>query len=522
MKTHSYNPHISQDIAGFELRMFENPDLITHTEQIEESPQTLKKAYLLNDYQGCYERVGLTDLIFRWKSYLGGNSSYAPFDDSADKRWTWNSIIPFKLEKRNSGGVTYEVKVYLSMLYWDTPIKAMGAKFKHLKLKYSSTSIISADTDFVDIPSDYTYHVEKAGSVGASGEERHSYLDSKVYHSGDTVKPIPSLALESNVDLTSGNLDKINSKFADDYDFRCIDSSKSYDYIMTSKDLGLIGVKGNVAYFSNDSMNLPTPPTSGDYKFYFYGQQVLVCYYPSLFKCYYTWISNYNSDNTVNWESWHLLGDGDSKFKVIVPEYFNILPIAIIFLDEEWRLIHVLDFNTSSYLRTNKLEDIGNTTTSDFPILGTCILPTLETFMKDVGTGHLLGNWLYNDMSGYEDENGETKNRLVKYWSSQLYISLQTFIQCLRFFPEYERIEVLNCGCLCSSTGKRSVFIPYSPIIEPKSNTVSMRSIPENSKVDNFVYYIKGEPYIHSLLNGDRVRASKNIKQICNGVILYV
>lgn len=515
MKTHSYNPHISQDISGFELRMYENPDLITHLEQVNSDPLTLKHEYKLIDYKNCYS---FTDdnsvLTFRWTSITDDVPSYAKFGFTG----TWNAIVPFKLVENNN----VEIKTYLSMLYWDTPIKAMGAKFKHLRLKYSATSEVSADTTFVDIPSDYAYHVELAGTIGTSSEERHSYLDNRTYRSDSSV---PSISLSySNVKLTSGNsaAAKIESVLgADDFDFRCIDYSKSYDYIMTSKDLGLIGVKDNTAYFSNGSMNLPQPNIDNEeYKFYFYGQQVLVCYYPRLFKCYYTWINNYveeeNGSETVSWEDWRLLGEETEKFKVIIPEFFNILPLAIIYLDKEWRILHVMDFNTADYLRNNKTE-LGNAP-ADFPILGTCILPTLEEFMKDINGPHLR-NWLYNDMDGYDKY---VKDRLVRYWSSQIYISLQTFIQCLRLFPEYDKIEVLNCGCLCSSTGKRSVFIPYSPVIESSSRTVSMRSIPENSKVDNLVYYIPGRPNIYSLVNGDKKSASKNIKQICNGVILYV
>lgn len=515
MKTHSYNPHISQDISGFELRMYENPDLITHPEQVNSDPLTLRHEYKLDEYTGCWDldREKQT-LVFRWTSITNDSPSYAKFDFTS----TWNAIVPFKLVKTDSD----EIKTYLSMLYWDTPIKAMGAKFKHLRLKYSATSKVSADATFVDIPSDYAYHVELAGTIGTSSEERHSYLDNRTYRS-DSKVPSPSPSY-SNVRLTSGNLSaaKIESVLgADDFDFRCIDYSKSYDYIMTSKDLGLIGVKGNTAYFSNGSMNLPRPNIDNEeYKFYFYGQQVLVCYYPNLFKCYYTWINNYvkeeNGSETVSWEDWRLLGEETEKFKVIIPEFFNILPLAIIYLDKEWRILHVMDFNTADYLRNNKT-GIGNAP-ADFPILGTCILPTLEEFMKDTSGDHLR-NWLYNDMDGYDKD---VKDRLVRYWSSQIYISLQTFIQCLRFFPEYDKIEVLNCGCLCSSVEKRSVFIPYSPVIESSSRTVSMRSIPENSKVDNLVYYIPGKPNIYSLVNGDKKSARKNIKQICNGVILYV
>lgn len=515
MKTHSYNPHISQNISGFELRLFENPDVITKVEQVENDSSTLKMSYDLVGNESCWELIDTTFLVFRWKSKLNSETSYLAFDSSGEE-WTWNAIIPFSYEQR--GGTTK--KVYLSMLYWDTPIKAMGARFEHLRLNYYSKSVISADTDFVDIASDYSNHVEKAGAISSIEIDRHSYLDSKLYHSNDSTQPITSTELTSNVKLTSGNSEVIKSKFTDDFDFRCIDLSKGYDSILTSKDLGLIGIKDNTAYFSNDSMNLPTPPKSEYHKLYFYGQQVLVCYYPDSFECYYTFITNYNDNNTVNWDSWQLLGSGSQSFKVIIPEYFNILPLALIFMNRQWRVIHILDFNDYNYLNVNMIES-GNSVT-DFPELGVCIVPTLETFMKDVDAGIYLRNWLYNDMYGYEDENSETKNRIMKYWSSQLYISLQTFIQCLRFFPEYERIEVLNCGCLCSSTGKRSVFVPYSPIIEQSSRTVSMKSIPEGSKVDNLVYYIENQPYINSLVDNYKVTASKNIKQICNGVILYV
>lgn len=520
MKTHSYNPHISQDISGFEFRLYENPDVITRVEQIESDSKTFKKSYDLKPEgkDKYWELIDSVYLIFRWKSYTEPNESYLAFDEDGVE-WNWNAIIPFSYEQR--GGE--KRKVYLSMLYWDTPIKAMGAKFKHLRLNYYSESKISADTDFVDVASDYAVHVEEAGIISATETERHGYLDDKIYHANNTEKPYGSTGLTSNVRLTSGNFESIPSKFADDYDFRCIDNSMDYDSILTSKDLGLIGIKDNVAHFSNDSMNLPNSPneSSNYYKLYFYGQQVLVCYYPDLFKCYYTFITNYNSDNTVNWDSWQLLGAGSQEFKVIIPEYFNILPLAIIFINKQWRVIHVLDFNDYDYL-TNNMSESGNTENNDYPILGVCIVPTMEEFMKEIDRGTYLRNWLYNDMYGYEDENNDTKNRIMKYWSSQLYISLQTFIQCLRFFPEYERIEVLNCGCLCSSTGKRSIFIPYSPVIEPSSNTVSMKSLPEGSKVDNLVYYSENQPYIYSLVDDFKATASKNIKQICNGVILYV
>lgn len=524
MKVHSYIPHVAGDVKGIDFCYFLNADDITE-------PSMITASNLVTG--GKNFPVTADDVtdgkLIKYKWYT--RTAQTGYADLSKLGSDWNAMALYK-------GSTSD-KTYLSLLYWDSPISKTPL-FETLTLSYTATSEIKAEGGDIDVEFDYTQHVtEDAKYLGQELENNdlyHPHLNGKLRKdlSGEAAvnQTYNTSSLPFNLngitstsqEITLGNWGT-DSPSSDKILPLCIPNITTGE-LGVSSDLGCYvyqdGSSSTTITFPNGHLNAPlgasdtfkianqitAPKLPSNSELFILGREVLVAYCAETYEVYCSCLK-YSSSSGYYFEKFWKVGEGE---KIIVPSYFNIFPFAL-FQDKqgEWKVMNFRAFGSTLPPSADGYTIDLTGSDWDTVIKGNC--RTIQDFSSSTTSDDYIRVCMFDELNRYAPAQ---RNRIIDYIKNQFYISYTTFIQCLRYFPEYN-VQISDCGCVCRN-GSKVLFVPYSPISEKNSSRrmVTIRRLPDNSKVDNLLYYLGGT--IGSILTGETKTVSGRVS-LKNGVL---
>lgn len=524
MKVHSYSPHVAGDVKGIDFCYFLNADVILDPSMITESSLVSGGT----DFPVTSSNITDGNLLnYKWytKTAIPG---YADLSKLASD---WNSIALYKM----SGGD----KVYLSLIYWEAPISKTPL-FETLTLRYSATSEIKAEGGDIDVDFDYTKHVTEDAKYRGEGtlsqDFYHPQLSGKLRR---TMNGFSNAAQNYNTETFNFGLNSIasttqevtlsnwgsDSPISDKILPLCVPNITSGE-LGVSSDLGCyiyqVGSFSTTINIPKGQLNVPlgnsdafktsneivAPKLPSNSELYIIGREVLVAYCPNTYEVYCSCLK-YDSTKGYYYEDFWKVGNGE---KIIIPSYFNIFPFAL-FQDKqgEWKVMNFRAFNTT--MPINESEYRLDSTGSDWEEVIYKGCRTIQNFSHS-STDDYVKVCMFEELDRYTEVQ---KGRIIDYIKNQFYVSYVTFLQCLRYFPDYN-IQISDCGCVCRN-GEKVLFVPYSPINEKSGRyrrMTSVRRLPDNSKVDNLLFYY--DKTIGSILTGETETVSGRVS-LKNGVL---
>ena len=535
MRTISYTPHSPSDIYGVAFANFENPSALQEASSIDLSQ--ISDRYTWEESEDGNPKVspstsesGSSILVLTVDWYKTPPSS----DDFQLPNLVWNSMITF------SGDVdTGEYTIY-SLIYWDSVVP-LDPKFERLTLSYSSVSTVITGSDGTDFFEEYTEHVLNDAIINSEIENKnhdtyHSQLNDTIYKSSTFSFTKPSGYLRAgnqlNGMLTNDESPTFGSMISklEGYNYKSIpECTNENAKLFISKHLGVgFYVPGDRIYLCNGSIKAPELPEGigdNEYEFYMIDYNACLFYVPKQYKVYLSYISDID---TEVWSGSTVY----SEIPLIVPSFFNIMPLVWYQIPrlsgdtstDRWCMIHPYCIDSEGkFLNSPAVQFQNQGGNSAASILWDQITSRSDT-MYHIEISDVISNsgastsplypLFYDDTISYTTSE---RNNIVNYFSGQVFISYATFKQALRNFPSYN-VQISDCGVVCRKKGKRDVFIPYSLTLEPSGFTsVSLRSLPESSIVDNLLYY-EGTN-IGSMVSDEVLSVDSSI-QMKNGIIV--
>ena len=517
-------PHTARDIKGFWFYMISNPDVIMDQQDLAEyeliqtstwdesdvgdppyGPTYSEESITLDD--GSVNRYTVLNLTWYWREWaeenMVGKCQTIPEGDDG----YWNVIVPYMV---NSNGD----EVAVSINYWNDPIPLDAPRFNKLEMTYLSATTIVVSSAVIDITGDYREHIrdeairtstQSNGGDSANTSSFHPHLDGKMVkelanrEDSYWTDSFGSIAPQELNGTTDTENDIFNSKISGEFSYRVIPDGKGK--LITSPWIG-------AGWYNPDSQtitttatwnNVPKPPKEGNYEFYMYMSEVAVFYYPETYEMYVSCTLGEGK-----WETpWKVGGEsldeaGNCIVHCVVPSYFDIIPFIFVNVEvsegSEWRIYPLRSL--SSNLRegervTGAQSAVSWSSYNNLTQTGKYF--DIEDFleMSDIyASREIFTVFLYNETFG---TNLRTDPNLLKYLTSQIAISYMTFVQGMRYFGD-RNIQILDCGIVARKQGEDDIFMPYSVLNEMDGiGMVSFLHLPENSVIDNMLYYSNGE-----------------------------
>lgn len=446
--------------------------------------------------------------------------------------YEWNSIGVFR-----DG-------VLLSLLYWDETVPGTDRKFKSITLEYSSTSTIVSSSNSVDNLSQYALHVTaEATYIGLiTTAELHPVFNGRIYKERDSGYTTASFTQNSDwtteqlagTTSTSQGYFETENTGALNYHFipTGVTSEKAILFTSPWIGAGFYDPEDGMVYGGRNFQG-PLPPDGwedmGAMRVYNYSIQIFLFHFPKLGTA---WVSCQNAD--TSWQTpWRVgsTGNNSDSVKIMVPSYFSIVPLLFMHINGNFQLVHALNLTEDSdYMDIDYYAtQTDPTATADGWFLTTSwndhteendtrsrVVHTLDYLLSSGGVDGLvyLQAYMWDLLLGY----GDKKETIAQYWLNQYFISYTTFIQGVRHFSDYEFLEILDCGVALHKEGERTIFIP-SNTIDFGGSGVPLITIPEDSVIDNMLYYSDGE--IRSLAGEDSLDVSNySSVQMRNGILV--